>query len=280
MAIRRTSAATTINRSVTAAAVTPVNIITGSGGTGATVNISSIQIANSGFTALDDTAVSTAGGFLIINGTGFQSGATVRVQGTSANSVAFVSSSRLNVTVPAISSGTLDIYVINPDGSGAILLSGFVSSGTPTWTTTSPLTSQDADTAFSIQLAATSDSSVTYALSSGSTLPPGTALASNGVFSGTVTGLTEETTYSFSVDAIDNENQETARSFNITITANDIYYNLTTLHLNGEVSGNSWITDASILYTNIDFRHFINVSICGLNSEIFKFINFFHFKFN
>jgi hypothetical protein len=245
MAIRRTSAATTINRSVTAAAVTPVNIITGSGGTGATVNISSIQIATSRYTALDDTAVSTAGGYLIINGTGFQSGASVRIQGTSANSVAFVSSSRLNVTVPAISSGTLDIYVINPDGSGAILLSGFVSSGTPTWTTTSPLTSQDDGTSFSIQLAATSDSSVTYAVSSGSTLPPGTSLSSNGVFSGTVTGLTEETTYSFSVDAIDTENQETARSFNITITAGDLYYNLTTLHLNGEVSGNSWITDAS-----------------------------------
>jgi hypothetical protein len=243
MAIRRTGAATTINRSVTAAAVTPVNIITGTGGP--SVNISSIQIANSGFTALDDTAVNTTGGYIIINGTGFQSGATVRVQGTSATSVAFVSSSRLNVTVPAISSGTLDIYVINPDGSGAILLSGFVSSGVPSWTTTSPLTQQDVDTTFSIQLAATGDGSVTYAVSSGSTLPSGTSLASNGLFSGTVTGLNEDTTYTFSVDAIDSQNQETARTFNITVTAGDQYYYLTTLHLSGEAPANNWLTDAS-----------------------------------
>ena len=251
MAIRRTSAATTINRSVTAAAVTPVNIITGSGGTGATVNISSIQIANSGFTALDDTAVSTAGGFIIINGTGFQSGASVRIQGTSATSVAFVSSSRLNVTVPAISSGTLDIYVINPDGSGAILISGFVSSGVPSWTTTSPLTGQDVDTAFSIQLAATGDGTVTYGVSSGSTLPSGTTLASNGRFSGTVTGIEQDTTYTFSVDAIDSQNQETVRSFNITVTAYDQYYYLTTLHLSGETPANTWVSDASANSFNI-----------------------------
>ncbi len=223
MAIRRTGSQTLVNRGVTAAAATPVNIITGSGGGGATVNISSIQIANSTFVVKDDTAIDTAGGFMIINGTGFQSGAVVYIQGTAATSTAFVSSSRLNVTVPALSSGLLDVYVVNTDGSGSIYLRSLNANGTPSWTTTSPLTTQDSGTAFAINLVASGaagDGTITYAVSSGSSLPSGTFLASNGYFYGTVSVGTE-TTYSFSVDAIDAQNQETARSFNITVQIPD-----------------------------------------------------------
>jgi hypothetical protein len=250
MAIRRTSSQTIINRGVTAAAVTPVNIITGigSGGGGATVNISSIQIANSTFVAKDDTAIETTGGYMIINGTGFQSGAAVYIQGTAATSTAFVSSSRLNVTVPALSSGVLDVYVVNTDGSGSIYLRSLNANGTPSWTTTSPLTTQDSGTAFAINLVASGaagDGTITYAVSSGSSLPSGTFLSSNGYFYGTVSGIEAETTYSFSVDAIDAQNQETARSFNITVAVGDTYFRETVLLINGETSNNTWITDVS-----------------------------------
>ncbi len=241
MAIRRTGSQTLVNRGVTAAAATPVNIITGSGGGGATVNISSIQIANSTFVVKDDTAIDTAGGFMIINGTGFQSGAVVYIQGTAATSTAFVSSSRLNVTVPALSSGLLDVYVVNTDGSGSIYLRSLNANGTPSWTTTSPLTTQDSGTAFAINLVASGaagDGTITYAVSSGSSLPSGTFLASNGYFYGTVSVGTE-TTYSFSVDAIDAQNQETARSFNITVQIPDPYFNLTTLLLSGNGTNNA-----------------------------------------
>jgi hypothetical protein len=241
MAIRRTGSQTLVNRGVTAAAATPVNIITGSGGGGVTVNISSIQIANSTFVAKDDTAIDTAGGFMIINGTGFQSGAVAYVQGTAATSTSFVSSSRLNVTVPALSSGVLDVYVVNTDGSGSIYLQSLRANGTPSWTTTSPLTGQAANAAFAINLVATGaagDGTITYAVSSGSSLPPGTILSSNGYFYGTVSVGTE-TTYSFSVDAIDAQNQETARSFNITVQISEPYFNLTTLLLSGNGTNNA-----------------------------------------
>ena len=257
MAIRRTGSQTLVNRGVTAAAATPVNIITGIGSGGVTVNISSIQIANSTFVAKDDLAIDTTGGFMIINGTGFQSGAVVYIQGTAATSTAFVSSSRLNVTVPALSSGLLDVYVVNTDGSGSIYLRSLNANGTPSWTTTSPLTTQDSGTAFAINLVASGaagDGTITYAVSSGSSLPSGTFLASNGYFYGTVSGLEAETTYSFSVDAIDAQNQETARSFNITVTAGDTYFRETVLLINGETSNNTWIADASTNNSTLTVR--------------------------
>ncbi len=137
------------------------------------------------------------------------------------------------------------MYVQNADGSTAIKLNGITSSPIPVWATNSTLPSGDVDTAFSISLSAPSDSSVNYYLANGSSLPAGTTLASNGLFSGTVTGISDETTYNFSVNAIDAENQETLRSFSVTIVVGDPYYYNTVLHINGERVSNNWITDAS-----------------------------------
>jgi hypothetical protein len=206
--------------------------------------ISTVSIANSSYVIVDDTAVSNAGGYAVISGNNFVSGAQVLFGSTSATSVTYVNSSTLRVEVPALTAGSYVMYVQNPDGSTAIRLNGITSSPTPVWGTDSALTQQDAGVAFSISLAASSDSNVTFALSSGSTLPPGTTLAANGVFSGTVT-IEEETTYNFSVDAIDAENQDTLRSFSVTVATGDANYKNTVLHLNGETTNNTWITDAS-----------------------------------
>lgn len=207
--------------------------------------ISTVSIANSSYVIVDDTAVSNAGGYAVISGNNFVSGAQVLFGSTSATSVTYVDSSTLRVEVPALTAGSYVMYVQNPDGSTAIRLNGITSSPTPVWGTDSTLTPQDAGTAFSISLAASSDSNVTFSLSSGSTLPPGTTLAANGLFSGTVT-IEEETTYNFSVDAIDAENQETLRSFSVTVATGDANYKDTVLHLSGETSNNTWITDASV----------------------------------
>ncbi len=255
MAIRKAGSQTIVNRgSVTAAATLPVNIITGSSG-GPSVNITSIQIANSTFHVKDDLAIDTAGGYIIVNGTGFKSGAVVYIQGEAATTTSFVNSSRLNATVPALSSGLLDVYVVNTDGSGSIYLRSLNANGVPSWTTTSPLASQVIDATFAINLVATGaagDGTITYAVSSGSTLPPGTSLASNGYFYGTVTGLETETTYSFSVDAIDAQNQETARSFNITFTVNDTYFRETVLLINGETSSSSVNNNVFVDSSNVN----------------------------
>jgi hypothetical protein len=65
-------------------------------------------------------------------------------------------------------------------------------------------------------------------------LPAGLSLAANGLLTGTVTGIESETTYSFTIEAIDAENQDSPRSFSITITVGDPYFYLTTLLLNGD----------------------------------------------
>jgi hypothetical protein len=207
--------------------------------------IANIQIANSSYGVLDDTAVDTAGGYIIINGSKFSNGCSVLIGNTVATSVTFVSSSVIRAQVPARSAASYVVYVGNPDGGTAIFVAGLTYSNTPVWSTNSTLPSGTVDNSISIGLSASSDSNVIYSVAAGSSLPSGVTLASNGELSGTVTGISDETTYNFTVVATDIENQEASRSFSITISAGDPFYYLTSLHLNGELTGNSWIADAS-----------------------------------
>jgi hypothetical protein len=186
--------------------------------TAAIPKITSIVVTDSSYTVLDDTAVSTAGGYIKIIGTGFTTASQVLVNTTSASSVSFVSSTELRAQLPATSAGTYVIYVVATDGSVAIRVNGITFSATPTWTTGSTLPEGIVNTAISIQLAATSNSNITYSLASGSTLPSGLSLSSGGVLSGTVTGITVPTTYNFTVNAIDAELQDSPRAFSISIS--------------------------------------------------------------
>jgi hypothetical protein len=188
--------------------------------------ISSVAIANSTYHVKDDTAVNIGGGYIVVTGTGFASGAQVLVDGVAATSTTYVNETTIRAQVPAKSAATYTIYVVNTDGGTAIRVNGLTYSGTPTWVTDSTLTSAAVDTAIAINLSATGASS--YAVASGSTLPTGLTLSANGYLYGTVTGLVAETTYNFSIDAIDAENQESARSFSITITVTPVYKIYTT----------------------------------------------------
>lgn len=213
--------------------ITSVNIETNTLNSISGPTISSIGIANSTYVLLDDTAVSNAGGYAVITGTNFTSGAQVLFGSTPATAVTFVNSTTLNVEVPALTVGSYVTYVQNGDGSTAIILNGITSSPIPVWATGSTLANQQVDTAISISLSASSDSSVTFSVANGSSLPSGTTLASNGLFSGTITGISSQTTYNFSVNAIDTENQEALRSFSVTVSVGDPYFNLTALLLSG-----------------------------------------------
>ena len=194
--------------------------------------ISNVQIANSSYGIIDDTAVSLSGGFIVINGTGFASGCQVIVGNTAAISTTFANSSIVRAQVAAADAGTKPLYVVNVDGGTAIRVNGLTHSATPTWVTGSTLTEGVVDEAISIQLDASLATS--YQLQAGSSLPAGLSLAANGLLTGTVTGIQNETTYSFTIEAIDAENQESPRSFSITITVGDPYFYLTTLLLNGD----------------------------------------------
>jgi hypothetical protein len=199
--------------------------------------IQSVQVANSTYVIKDDTAVNVAGGFIVVTGQGFQSNCQILISdGTTSNlacSVSFVSSTTLRAQVPAKSAGTYSVYLINGDGDTAIRVNALQYSAEPTWVTTSPLASQQEDTNVSIQLSATGASS--YTLQTGSSLPTGLTLASNGLISGTVnTNVSVETTFNFTVEAIDAENQETPKAFSVTITISDPFFNQTILLLDGD----------------------------------------------
>lgn len=186
----------------------------GGGGGGSGPKITTVEVTNSGGTVIDDTAVDIAGGYIKITGTGFVTGCQVIVNNVAATSTTFVSSTVVRAQLPATAAGTYFVYVVNPDGGVAIKINGVTFSASPTWVTGSTL-SGVVDQAISVQLNATD--ATTYTLQSGSTLPAGVTLTSGGLLSGTVTGITQETVYSFTIIATDAQNQESSRTFNLTV---------------------------------------------------------------
>ena len=65
------------------------------------------------------------GDSVLINGTGFQTGATVMFNGNAATSVSVISPVLISCTTPAHAGGTVDVTVNNPDGGAATLVAGF-----------------------------------------------------------------------------------------------------------------------------------------------------------
>ena len=199
--------------------------------------VTTVNVANSSFAVLDDTAVNVGGGYIVITGANFAEGAIVLIDTTPASSVARISSTTLRVQVPAKPAASYNLFVVNPDGGTGIRVNGITYSGTPTWVTGSPLAEQVKDTAFTINLNATSATS--YALAAGSSLPAGTTLLANGYFYGTVTVETA-TTYSFDVVATDAENQDSSKTFSVTVSVSEPYFKYTTLLIQADdVSNNT-----------------------------------------
>jgi hypothetical protein len=179
--------------------------------------ITSVNVANSSFALVDDTAIGLDGGYVVVTGNNFQSGATVLIDTTPALAVTRVNNTTLNVQLPPQLSNTYSLYVVNPDGGTGIRVSALTYSAFPVWLTPSPLANQTSGIATTIQLQAfTAPSSVSYALADGSTLPPNTTLLANGFLYGTVTTL-NDTTYSFDVVATDSELQNTTKTFSISV---------------------------------------------------------------
>ena len=215
----------------------------GIGGGGDIPKITNVQVTDNTYTVLDDTAVALTGGYIKLTGTGFASGCQVLVGTTAATSTTFVSSTEVRAQLPATTAGTYIIYLVNADGGVAIRVNGITFSDTPTWVTSSTLDSSASDTAISYQLSATG--ATTYTLQAGSSLPPGLTLSNVGLISGTVTGISSETTYSFTVVAVDAENQDSPRTFSVTITSGDQYWKYTTTLLSPTLSALPFNDDAS-----------------------------------
>lgn len=184
--------------------------------TGGGPKITAVTVTNASYNNLDDTAVDIAGGYIKITGTGFAAGCTVLINNTPATSTTYIGPTEVRAQVPATAAGTYMLYVINADGGVAIRVNGVTFSATPSWVTASDLAGYSLGDAISIQLAATG--ATTFALAQGSSLPTGLTLTSGGLLSGSVTGLENDTSYSFTITATDAELQDSPRTFSITIT--------------------------------------------------------------
>ena len=143
---------------------------------------------------------------------------------TRASAVTFNSATSLTVTTN-LSAGSYFVRVENNDG-GAVRSSTAIltASIAPNWSTgAGSLGTISAGATQSFTILALDDDSTavsSYSLQSGS-LPGGFTLdgdSSIGTISGTETGSTATTTYSFTIRATDNEGQTTDRAFTITVT--------------------------------------------------------------
>lgn len=167
---------------------------------------------------------------ITINGTNYASGANAFVVGTDgvevpANSVTLVSAVQMTAVLPALSVAyePYDVKVINPSNLYGILYEALNVDATPVWTTGSgSLGTYIEQSAMSIQVSATdvseaSSSPLIYSISSGA-LPTGLSISSStGVISGTPANISSTTTYNFTVNAYDGQDNVT-RNFSITIT--------------------------------------------------------------
>ena len=178
------------------------------------------------FTSITPSTITNEATSITITGTGFVSIPLVEAVNTTsgarvtASSVGFTSATSLTATFTISIDGTYAIYVQNPDGeavsSGSVLT---VSDG-PTWTTgAGSLGSFSGGSAISETVVATEGGqAITYSKVSGS-FPGGLSLnSSTGVISGTESGATVTTSYSFTLRATDPQAQTADRAFTMTIT--------------------------------------------------------------
>ena len=172
-----------------------------------------------------DTIDNTASN-IVITGTNFVITPNVEIISTTGaiyypNSVTRDSATQLTINATLATDGTYFIRIENPNGLAVRSSTALLTvSDAPTWTTAAgSLGSVAQGGSISFTVAATSDSAVTYAVTSGA-LPTGASLnSSTGAITGTESGSdTGETVYNFTITATDEESQTAARAFSITVT--------------------------------------------------------------
>jgi len=200
---------------------------------GATLSVPALTVNGESVTAITLPTVSSISPSTIentqtavtITGTNFVNGATVNAISSTgaiytADTVSFTNSTTLATNFTLTTDGTYYIRVENPDGlAGRSATALLTVSDAPTWVTTAgSLGSIAAGSAINFTVQATSDSTVSYSVVSGS-LPGGASLnSSTGAITGTESGATAQTTYNFTIRATDAESQTADRAFSITVT--------------------------------------------------------------
>ena len=237
-----TAADITVNEAgqITGAASNSVVVSGGGGGP----KITGVTVTDNAWTVLDDTAVDVLGGYIKITGSGFNTGCLVYINQTLATATTYISSTEVRAQLPATAAGTYALYLVNSDGGVGIRLPGVTFSASPSWQTSSSLGELYDGVAISLSL--TASEATSYTLVSGS-LPPGLTLnTSTGAITGTIVGVTADTTYSFIVRATDAQNQDSPRTFTVNVAISDPHFSKTTLLLSGSaLTTNTVLRDSS-----------------------------------
>ena len=171
----------------------------------------------------------TNSGVITILGTNFVNGAYATVIGTdgvqiNANSTVYNSLVQLTATFTGLSNANepYDIKITNPSNLFGVLSDALYVNASPVWVTASGSLGTFAEQV-SMSVSATasdSDSTISYTLESGSTLPSGVSLNSaSGLISGTLPNVESNTTYTFTIDASDGVNT-IPRTFSFISNAN------------------------------------------------------------
>jgi hypothetical protein len=176
-------------------------------------------------TSISPSTITNSQTSITITGTNFVNGINVEAVSTTgaivqADTVTFSSATSFSANFTITTDGTYFIRVENPDGNAARSSTALLTvSDAPTWTTAAgSLGSMAGGSTANFTVAATSDSAVSYSVTSGA-LPGGLSLnTSTGAITGTESGTTAETTYNFTITATDAEAQTASRAFSITVT--------------------------------------------------------------
>lgn len=142
---------------------------------------------------------------------------------------------------------------MNGDGQLALEITGITYSSFPAWVTSSVLDPQVSGNLVQLQLNATGATS--YYLDNGSTLPAGLTLSSTGLLEGTIT-VAQNTTFTFTINAEDNEKQTSPRTFSLLVNnLLTFQYNVTwSSSSTGYTSWDYGRTPSGILFNKTDIN--------------------------
>jgi hypothetical protein len=189
------------------------------------VNLTGVAETKPTISSISPNTIDNTQTQIVITGTNFEITPNVELISTTggitlADTITRNSSTQLTINATLVTDGTYFIRIENPNGLAVRSSTALLTvSDAPTWSTSAgSLGSVAAESAGSFTVVATSDSAVTYSITSGA-LPGGLSLnSSTGAITGTESGATDETNYNFTVTATDAESQTAPRAFTITVT--------------------------------------------------------------
>jgi len=172
------------------------------------------------------TLYENSGGTITITGTNFALGASAIIIGTDGTEYTATTTTVSNLSQIVATFGPIsgskepyDIKVVNPSNLYGVYYDILSVNDSPTWTTPAGLlstTTEGSSLNISVSASDEENNNLTYSIASGS-LPSGITLnSSNGNISGTVSPVSGDTTYNFTISVSDGTNTST-RAFSILV---------------------------------------------------------------